>query len=81
MVQLTRQQGQVGRVLQEGNLLISERGVTSEEEQEVRLQMTLLNERWEQVRVNAMNKQSRSGLIPLLKNTAHSYSCYLFFLH
>ena len=59
MVQLTRQQGQVGRVLQEGNLLISERGVTSEEEQEVRLQMTLLNERWEQVRVNAMNKQSR----------------------
>ena len=78
-MQLTRQQGQVGRVLQEGNLLISERGVTSEEEQEVRLQMTLLNERWEQVRVNAMNKQSRSDSLLAIK-MLHCYISFVNFL-
>ena len=64
MAQLTRRQGQVGRVLQEGNLLMAERAVTSHEQAEVRLQMTLLNERWEQVRVTAMNKQSRCVVTP-----------------
>ena len=59
MLQLTRHQSQVGSVLQDGNYLIVQRSVSSDEENEIRLQMSLLNERWEELRVRAMSKQAR----------------------
>ena len=58
-MQLTRHQGRVGGVLQEGNLLIVDRKVGAEEEAEVRLQMSLLNNRWEELRVQAMQRQAK----------------------
>ncbi|KAJ8256206.1 hypothetical protein COCON_G00200700 [Conger conger] len=59
MVELTSQQGSVGRVLQMGNTLLSEGRLTEEEESEVREQMNLLNSRWEHLRVASMERQSK----------------------
>ncbi|XP_077976931.1 dystrophin-like isoform X2 [Glandiceps talaboti] len=58
MMELTSHQGNVGAVLQEGNYLILEGKVTEEEENEIREQMSLLNTRWEHLRVDSMQRQS-----------------------
>ena len=60
MMQLTQHQGQVGNVLQEGNQLILEGKQSPEVETEVHVQIGLLNNRWEELRVKAMDRQSRS---------------------
>jgi hypothetical protein len=59
LMELSGHQEGVGAVLKEGARLLSEGGLTSEEADEVRLQMKLLNSRWETLRVNAMEKQTR----------------------
>ncbi|KAJ8350389.1 hypothetical protein SKAU_G00255190 [Synaphobranchus kaupii] len=59
MVELTSQQGSVGRVLQMGNALLSEGRLTEEEESEIREQMNLLNTRWEHLRVASMERQTK----------------------
>ena len=59
MMQLTQHQGQVGNVLQEGNQLILEGKQSPEVETEVHVQIGLLNNRWEELRVKAMDRQSR----------------------
>ncbi|KAJ8400755.1 hypothetical protein AAFF_G00391090 [Aldrovandia affinis] len=59
MVELTSQQGSVGRVLQMGSTLLSEGRLTEDEESEVREQMNLLNSRWEHLRVASMERQSK----------------------
>ncbi|XP_035250610.1 dystrophin isoform X19 [Anguilla anguilla] len=59
MVELTSQQGSVGRVLQMGNALLSDGRLTEDEESEVREQMNLLNSRWEHLRVASMERQSK----------------------
>ncbi|KAG9349621.1 hypothetical protein JZ751_028069, partial [Albula glossodonta] len=59
MVELTSQQGSVGRVLQMGSTLMSEGRLTDDEESEVREQMNLLNSRWEHLRVASMERQSK----------------------
>ena len=59
MMQLTKHQSRVGSVLQEGNFLIVEGKVTEDEENEIRLQMSLLNSRWEDLRVKAMDRQTK----------------------
>jgi len=59
MMQLTRNQSKVGNVLQEGNQIISEGKPTDEEENEIRVQMALLNNRWEELRVKAMDRQTK----------------------
>ncbi|KAJ8253066.1 hypothetical protein GJAV_G00208740 [Gymnothorax javanicus] len=59
MVELTSQQGSVGRVLQMGNALLSEGRLSEDEESEVREQMNLLNSRWEHLRVASMERQSK----------------------
>ena len=51
-------QNSVGNALQEGNHLIMEGKVNEEEEGEIREQMTLLNSRWEALRLSAMERQS-----------------------
>ena len=59
-MELTKHQTRVGGVLQEGSLLVVDSKLSEEEENEVRLQMSLLNTRWEELRVKAMDRQSRS---------------------
>ncbi|XP_013413171.1 dystrophin isoform X2 [Lingula anatina] len=59
MMELTKHQGNVGNVLQEGNHLISDGKITEEEENQIRMQMSLLNERWEKLRVSAMDRQTK----------------------
>ncbi|KAH9492316.1 hypothetical protein Btru_024686 [Bulinus truncatus] len=59
MVELTRHQDGIGGVLKEGNDLLTSGKVTSEEEKEIRTQMGLLNNRWEDLRVKALDRQSR----------------------
>ncbi|KAH9492319.1 hypothetical protein Btru_024695 [Bulinus truncatus] len=62
MVELTRHQDGIGGVLKEGNDLLTSGKVTSEEEKEIRTQMGLLNNRWEDLRVKALDRQSRNLL-------------------
>ncbi|XP_012946043.2 dystrophin [Aplysia californica] len=59
MVELTRHQDSIGGVLKEGNDLLTEAKVTAEEDKEIRTQMSLLNNRWEELRVKALDRQSR----------------------
>ncbi|XP_060750696.1 utrophin-like isoform X3 [Tachysurus vachellii] len=59
MMELTAHQSSVGNVLQVGNQLISQGSLSEEEEDEIREQMTLLNSRWEALRVNSMDRQAR----------------------
>ncbi|XP_019713008.1 dystrophin-like [Hippocampus comes] len=59
MVELTAHQGSVGRVLRAGAALLAEGNLSEEEDTEVREQMTLLNSRWEHLRVASMERQSR----------------------
>lgn len=48
----------VGAVLEEGARLVLEAGLSREETAEVRLQLRLLNQRWEQLRRRAMDTQA-----------------------
>ncbi|XP_037541797.1 dystrophin [Nematolebias whitei] len=59
MMELTAHQSSVGNVLQAGNHLIAQGNLTKEEEDEIREQMTLLNSRWESLRVASMDRQAR----------------------
>lgn len=59
MMELTAHQSNVGNVLQAGNQLIAQGNLTEEEEQEIREQMSLLNSRWENLRVDSMDRQAR----------------------
>lgn len=59
LIELSGHQDGVGAVLEEGARLLAEGGLHKEEEQEVRLQMSLLNSRWEGLRVRAMERQTR----------------------
>ncbi|XP_076466610.1 dystrophin-like isoform X3 [Babylonia areolata] len=59
MLELTQHQDSIGSVLRDGNELITEGRVTEEEEHEIRVQMGLLNNRWEELRVKALERQAR----------------------
>ncbi|XP_076840282.1 LOW QUALITY PROTEIN: utrophin [Brachyhypopomus gauderio] len=59
MMELTAHQSSVGNVLQAGNQLISQGNLSEEEEEEIRVQMGLLNSRWENLRVDSMDRQAR----------------------
>ena len=59
MMELTSHQNSVGNALQEGNYLILESKVSDEEENEIREQMSLLNSRWESLRIAAMERQTK----------------------
>ncbi|XP_046399571.1 dystrophin, isoforms A/C/F/G/H-like isoform X4 [Ischnura elegans] len=58
LLELSGHQGGVGAVLQEGARLLGEGGLSREEEDEVRVQMRLLNSRWEELRLRAMQRQT-----------------------
>ncbi|XP_071801510.1 dystrophin-like isoform X3 [Asterias amurensis] len=59
MMELTSHQNSVGNALQEGNYLILENKVSEDEENEIREQMSLLNSRWENLRIAAMERQTK----------------------
>ncbi|XP_033125074.1 dystrophin-like isoform X4 [Anneissia japonica] len=59
MMELTDHQGSVGDALKNGNQLILNGEISDEVENEIREQMSLLNNRWENLRVSAMERQSQ----------------------
>ncbi|XP_033609096.1 dystrophin, isoforms A/C/F/G/H isoform X6 [Cryptotermes secundus] len=59
LLELAGHQEGVGAVLEEGARMLSEGGLSRDEEGEVRVQMRLLNSRWEDLRIKAMERQSR----------------------
>jgi len=59
MLSLTEHQGDVGEVLQEGSKILTEAKLPLSEIEEVRVQMKLLNTKWEDLRVKAMDRQNR----------------------
>ena len=59
LLELAGHQEGVGAVLEEGARMLSEGGLSKDEEDEVRVQMRLLNSRWEDLRIKAMERQSR----------------------
>lgn len=70
MLSLTDHQGDVGEVLQEGSRLLQEAKLPAHEIEEVRVQMKLLNTKWEDLRVKAMDRQNKSVA-----------TCYIFSQH
>ncbi|XP_069136952.1 dystrophin-like isoform X1 [Argopecten irradians] len=58
MLELTKHQDSIGLVVKEGNDLISEGKILEEEESEIRVQMGLLNHRWEDLRMKTIHRQS-----------------------
>lgn len=59
LMELSGHQDGVGAVLEEGARLLADGGLHKDEEDEVRVQMQLLNSRWEGLRTHAMERQSR----------------------
>ncbi len=59
MLDLTKHQNNVGLVLQEGSRLINSGSVSQEDDLEVRKQMKLLNDMWENLRLQAVERQAR----------------------
>ncbi|XP_018303903.1 dystrophin isoform X9 [Mycetomoellerius zeteki] len=59
LMELSGHQDGVGTVLEEGARLLAEGGLHKDEEHEVRVQMSLLNSRWEDLRMRAMERQTR----------------------
>ncbi|XP_012590479.1 PREDICTED: utrophin [Condylura cristata] len=79
MMELTAHQSSVGNVLQAGNQLITQGTLSDEEEFEIQEQMTLLNARWESLRVESMSRQSRlhDALMELQKQQLQQLSAWL----
>lgn len=75
LIELSGHQDGVGAVLEEGARLLAEGGLHKDEEDEVRVQMQLLNSRWEGLRTHAMERQSRIHEASLLKYFL--YFCFL----
>jgi len=59
MVRLTVEQNRIGQILQAGSLLLSDSSTTDTTGRQIEAQMSLLNEHWEQLRVQAMDRQAR----------------------
>lgn len=59
MMDLTQYQTNVGTLLTKGNTLLQAGDLTTPQEQEVKGQVDLLNQEWEDLRVGAMERQTR----------------------
>lgn len=59
LLELSGHQDGVGAVLEEGECLLSGGDLQHDEEREVRIQMSLLNSRWENLRKRALDRQGR----------------------
>ena len=60
MVGLTKDQSQIGHVLEEGNQLLTSTNLQLQEleENEIKEQMKILNRRWESLRSKSLARQS-----------------------
>ena len=59
MVELTVQQGHIGQVLHAGNQLLVDGQTTEDDARQIEAQMAVLNTQWEELRVQAMARQTR----------------------
>lgn len=59
MLELTKHQNSVGQVLHDGSRLISSGMLNQNEDAEVRKQMKLLNDKWEALRIKAVERQAQ----------------------
>uniref|UniRef100_A0A8C5WLA7 Utrophin n=1 Tax=Leptobrachium leishanense TaxID=445787 RepID=A0A8C5WLA7_9ANUR len=59
MMELIAHQSSVGNVLEAGNQLMAKGDLSVEEEYEIQEQMTLLNSRWEALRLESMYRQAK----------------------
>ena len=66
-MKLTKQQNAIGNILQEGSHLVAEGLLTEEEEKQVEHEMTLVNARWEELRLQAMERQTRQVTCIILR--------------
>lgn len=80
LIELTGHQDGVGAVLEEGARLLAEGGLHKDEEHEVRVQMSLLNSRWEGLRMRAMDTQTRIHEVCITFNVDHVAKRYFLFL-
>jgi hypothetical protein len=61
MIGLTQDQNQIGDVLQQGNQLLTSRAeinLSTQEENEIKEQMKILNRRWESLRSKSLDRQT-----------------------
>lgn len=60
MISLTKDQNQIGQVLEEGNRLLASPDIDLQprEENEIKEQMKILNRRWESLRSKSLDRQS-----------------------
>lgn len=79
MLELTEQQNSVGSVLQEGQAMLQESELSAEDRQLVTAQMTLLNTRWEHLRLHAMDRQTRYDLPHLMLTSTLYYRLFILF--
>lgn len=79
-MELSGHQEGVGAVLEEGARMLSEGVLSGEESDEVRLQMKLLNSRWEALRINSMEKQAKYELFILKFLTNQFFVLFHFIL-
>lgn len=59
LLELSGHQDGVGAVLEEGERLLAEGGLQKDEEHEVRVQMSLLHSRWENLRKRALDRETK----------------------
>lgn len=59
MVRLTVEQNRIGRILQAGSLLLTSSMTADDVARQIEAQMSLLNRHWEELRIQAMDRQTR----------------------
>jgi len=62
MVRLTHKQTDVGSVLHDGSFLLQQTSLADDQRSAVDSQLTVLSNRWEDLRLKAMDRQARSAL-------------------
>ena len=73
MVHLTVEQNRIGRILQAGSLLLNDSSTARDVGRQIEAQMTLLNKHWEDLRVQAMDRQTRSVIVACICSSAFTY--------
>lgn len=60
MINLTQDQNQIGDVLQQGNQLLTSTDIhlSTDDENEIKEQMKILNDRWESLRSKSLHRQT-----------------------
>lgn len=58
-MRLTVEQNRIGQILQAGSLLLNASSTGDDVARQIEAQMTLLNRHWEELRVQAMDRQTR----------------------